>query len=223
MLRWINRLRRRPAETGYAALATLIDDLQAIRPSRRAWLQAWVLSMLNWAFDAACLAALGVHVGFAALLLTYTAGMAASSLTAVPGGLGVVEAALTLGLTTAGVPFTAALGAVLVYRILSLGGVVVIGWNVLAVQRLRSGATGKRTAPADAPRAEQNPLPSSLFCGPRTTTPAAEPALAPGAVPATAAVDDNPTVTDAPVRAHQRDPPDPPGQRNPRPGAVRPG
>ncbi|HEY5148449.1 MAG TPA: flippase-like domain-containing protein, partial [Mycobacterium sp.] len=206
VLRWINRLRRRPAETGYAALATLIDDLQAIRPSRRAWLQAWVLSMLNWAFDAACLAAclaaLGVHVGFAALLLTYTAGMAASSLTAVPGGLGVVEAALTLGLTTAGVPFTAALGAVLVYRILSLGGVVVIGWNVLAVQRLRSGATGKRTAPADAPRAEQNPLPSSLFRGPRTTTPAAEPALAPGAVPATAAVDDNPTVTDAPVRAH---------------------
>jgi CBS domain-containing protein len=150
VLRWINRLRRRPAETGFAVLATLIEDLQAIGPSRRAWAQAWVLSMLNWAFDAACLAAclaaLGVHVGFAALLLTYTAGMAASSLTAVPGGLGVVEAALTLGLTTAGVPFTAALGAVLVYRVLSLGGVVVIGWTVLAVQRLRAGTGRQRTA-----------------------------------------------------------------------------
>jgi uncharacterized membrane protein YbhN (UPF0104 family) len=36
-----NRLRGRPAETGYAALAALIDDLQTIRPSRRAWLDAW--------------------------------------------------------------------------------------------------------------------------------------------------------------------------------------
>jgi uncharacterized protein (TIRG00374 family) len=170
-LRWINRLRRRPADTGYAVLATVIDDLQAIRPSRRAWLAAWVLSMLNWAFDAACLAAclaaLGVHVGFAALLLTYTAGMAASGLTAVPGGLGVVEAALTLGLGTAGVPVTAALGAVLVYRILSLGGVVVIGWTVLAVQRLRPGSAHEHTAPAgtgpDPSPARRNPMHSSLF------------------------------------------------------------
>ncbi|HZM66080.1 MAG TPA: YbhN family protein [Nakamurella sp.] len=63
--------------------------------------------------------------------------MAATSLTAVPGGLGVVETALILGLTTAGAPLTAAVAAVLVYRILSLGSVVVIGWGVLAVQRLR--------------------------------------------------------------------------------------
>jgi putative heme transporter len=170
-LQWINRLRRRPAETGYTVLATLIDDLQAIRPSRRAWLAVWVLSMLNWVFDAACLgaclAALGVHVGFAALLLTYTVGMAASSLTAVPGGLGVVEAALTLGLSTAGVPVTAALGAVLVYRILSLGGVVVIGWTVLAVQRLRPGIAHEHTPPADTgpdpSPARRNPMHSSPF------------------------------------------------------------
>ena len=154
VLRWINRLRRRPAESGYAVLAALIDDLQAIRLSPRAWLAAWTLSMLNWAFDAACLAAclasLGVHVGFVPLLLTYTAGMAASSLTAVPGGLGVVEAALTVGLTTAGVPVTAALGAVLIYRILSLGGVVVIGWTVLAAQRLRSRTAHEPTPSAIA-------------------------------------------------------------------------
>ena len=127
----INRLRGRPAETGYAALAALIDDLQTIRPSRRAWLDAWTLSLLNWLLDAACLAAscaaVGVHVSLAALLITYTAGMAAASLTAVPGGLGVVETALILGLTTAGAPLTAALAAVLVYRILSLGSVVMIG------------------------------------------------------------------------------------------------
>ena len=94
----------------------------------------------------------------------------------------VLEAALTLGLTTAGVPFTAALGAVLLYRILSLGGVVVIGWAVLAVQRLRSGATGNHTAPAGTPHTPRNPLPRNLFRGTRTTTPAAGLASAPSAV-----------------------------------------
>jgi len=44
-----------------------------------------------------------------------------------PGGLGVVETARILGLTTAGAPLTVALAAVLVYRILSLGSVVMIG------------------------------------------------------------------------------------------------
>lgn len=100
VLRWINRLRGRPAETGFQVLAALIEDLHTIRPSRQAWLGAWVLSLLNWTFDAVCVAAscaaLGVHVSVPALLLTYTAGMAASSLTALPGGVGVVEAALVL-------------------------------------------------------------------------------------------------------------------------------
>ena len=115
----------------------------------------WVLSLLNWTLDAACLAAscaaLGVHVSVPALLLTYTAGMAASSLTALPGGVGVVEAALILGLTTAGAPLAAALGAVLVYRVLSLGDVVVIGWSVLAVHRLRPA----RRSPPSRKNAEQ--------------------------------------------------------------------
>ena len=112
----------------------------------------------------------------------------------------VLEAALTLGLTTAGVPFTAALGAVLLYRILSLGGVVVIGWAVLAVQRLRSRATGTRTAPAGAPLGERDPLPGSLFRGPGTTISAAGLPWAQGAVLATAAAAGNQAVTDASVR-----------------------
>ena len=57
VLRWTNWLRGRPAETGYATLAALIDDLRAIRPSRRARLDAWALSLLNWLLDVACLAA----------------------------------------------------------------------------------------------------------------------------------------------------------------------
>lgn len=139
VLRWINRLRGRPTDTGHHVLATLIEDLTAIRPSRRAWLGAWVLSLANWVLDAVCLAAscaaVGVHVGIPAMLITFTAGLATSSLTALPGGVGAVEAALILGLSTAGASLTAAVAAVLIYRALSLGGVVVIGWGVLAVHR----------------------------------------------------------------------------------------
>ena len=140
VLRRANHLRGRPAETGYARLSRLIDDLRVIRPSRRSWIDAWVLSLLNWVLDAACLAAccaaFGVQVSLPALLITYTAAMAATSLTPVPGGLGVVEAALMLGLTAAGAPWKAALAAVVVYRLLSVGSVALVGWGLIGARRL---------------------------------------------------------------------------------------
>ena len=56
--------------------------------------------------------------------------MVASSRAAVPGGLGVVQAALTLGADHHGGHLIAALDTVLVYRVVSLGGVALIGWTV---------------------------------------------------------------------------------------------
>jgi len=144
-LRRVNRLRGRPAETGYARLSRMIDALKVIRPSRRSWVDAWTLSLLNWVLDAACLAAccaaFGVQVSLPALLLTYTAGMAATSLTPLPGGLGVVEAALLLGLTAAGAPWKAALAAVVVYRLLSVGSVALVGWGLIGARRVTRAAT----------------------------------------------------------------------------------
>ena len=67
-----------------------------------------------------------MQVGLPALLITYTAGMAATSLPPLPGGLGVVDAALLLGLTAAGAPWKAALAAVVVYRLLSVGSVALV-------------------------------------------------------------------------------------------------
>lgn len=141
MLILMNRLRRRPAETGIVWLSTVLSDLRKIRPSARSWFVAVCLALLNWALDLACLAAccaaVGVHVSFAALLLSYTAGMAAGSLLPVPGGLGAVETAMTVALTVAGATASPALAAALLYRVLSTGSVVVIGWLVIAAQRLR--------------------------------------------------------------------------------------
>ncbi len=136
----INRFRNRPAEAGVARLSAVVADLRVIRPDGRDWIAASVLALANWTLDlaclAACLAAVGVHVGFPALLITYTAGMAAGSLLPLPAGLGAVETAMTLGLTVAGAAASPALAAVLLYRLLSTGSVVVIGWLVVAAQQI---------------------------------------------------------------------------------------
>ena len=145
----VNRFRGRPAETGMRRLSEIVADLRVIRPARRDWAVAAGLAMANWALDlaalAACCAAIGVHIGFPALLLTYTAGMAAGSLLPLPGGLGAVETAMTLGLTVAGAAAAPALAAVLLYRLLSTGSVLLIGWIVIAVQRLHPATPIRET------------------------------------------------------------------------------
>ena len=147
-----NRIRRRPAQTGAPGLAAIVDDLRVIHPAGRDWVRSGVLALANWALDlgclAACCAAVGVHVSFPALLLTYTAGMAAASLLPLPAGLGAVEAAMTVGLTVAGAAASPALAGVLLYRLLSTGSVVVFGWLVVATEHLRAGTSGHRSAPS---------------------------------------------------------------------------
>jgi uncharacterized membrane protein YbhN (UPF0104 family) len=159
-LRQVNRVRRRPADTGVTALDDLVAQLGTVRPRGRDWGAATGLALLNWAFDAACLAAcaaaLGVHgLTFPLLLVAYTAGMATSGFSPLPGGLGVVDAALVLTLVAGGIPAAQALPAVVLYRLISLVGVVAVGWLVCAVrqfhpQRVRE-ALEDRTGVAPAP------------------------------------------------------------------------
>ena len=134
----LNRARRRPAETGVARLAGLTQDLRSIRPTPRAWAESVGLALLNWLLDigalAACCAAFDLHVSLSVLLLTYTAGMAAAGLTPLPAGVGAVETAMTLGLTLGGATASAALGVVLLYRLISVGSTVAVGWIVVALQ-----------------------------------------------------------------------------------------
>ncbi|MCU1671330.1 MAG: hypothetical protein JWP40_4257 [Blastococcus sp.] len=144
--RWVlgrvNALRRRPPSTGAAALDELVAQLRSVRPTGRDWLVSSAFALANWAFDMACLGAgavaLGVHgLTVPLLLVAYTAGMVASSVSLLPGGIGVVDAALVLTLVAGGVPTSSALPAVLLYRLISLVGVVAVGWVVAAVQARR--------------------------------------------------------------------------------------
>ena len=107
-----------------------LEEVTALEPDRPTLaVTAW-LAVLNWAADAACLAlaivAVGGDVPWQGLLLAWAAGTAVASLGLTPGGLGLVEAALSSALIAAGLVGSTAIAAVLVYRIVSL-------WLVLAV------------------------------------------------------------------------------------------
>jgi uncharacterized membrane protein YbhN (UPF0104 family) len=80
---------------------------------------------------AACVAAFGRSVPFAKIGFVYLTGSAIGSIIPTPGGLGAVEAALTAGLTAAGVPGPVAVSAVLLFRLLTFWLPVPFGWAAL--------------------------------------------------------------------------------------------
>ena len=140
LLEAVNRFRRRPLDTGRSRLVETVAQLKLVRPSGRDWTAAAVFAVLNWVLDLVCLVACTHAVGLTGLpptvlLTAYVAGMAASSLSLLPGGLGVVDAALVLGLVAGGAPAAAAVSAVVLYRLISLVGVVATGWAVHVVQQ----------------------------------------------------------------------------------------
>jgi uncharacterized membrane protein YbhN (UPF0104 family) len=148
VLRRVNAVRRRPSATGADALDGLVAELRLVRPRSRDWTAATGYALLNWAFDAACLAACAAALDVRGLtlpllLVAYTAGMATSGVSPLPGGLGVVDAALVLTLVAGGIPAAAALPAVVLYRLISLVGLVGAGWLVCAVQQVH-GLRGSR-------------------------------------------------------------------------------
>ena len=65
------------------------------------------------------------------MAVVYLTGSAIGSLVPTPGGLGAIEAALSAGLTAAGMPGAAAVSAVLLYRLLTFWLPVPIGWLAL--------------------------------------------------------------------------------------------
>jgi len=148
VLALLNLLRHRAPTVGAAALDDLVIQLQAVRPRAVDWSVAIGFALLNWGFDmgclAACAAALNLHgLTLPLLLAAYTAGMATSGLSPLPGGIGVVDSTLVLALVAGGVPVASALPVVVLYRLISLVGVVAVGWILCVVaQVLRVVVTG---------------------------------------------------------------------------------
>src|SRR5260370_2836281 len=80
---------------------------------------------------APCVAAFGPSVPIASIAVVYLTGSAIGSILPTPGGLGGVEAALTAGLTAAGMPGAAAVSAVLLFRLVTFSLPVPFGCAAL--------------------------------------------------------------------------------------------
>jgi putative heme transporter len=148
----INRLRRRPVADGLDQVRGFVAQLGSARLTPGHGLAAAAYALLNWLFDAValwmCLRAVSDGpIDRTQLLLTFCAGMAAATLTIVPGGLGIVDNALILGLLTGGVATTAAIAAVVLYRLITFGFIIGLGWISWAVLRSRPAADAHDRVP----------------------------------------------------------------------------
>ncbi len=117
-------------------------SLTYVRPSVTTWVTAGLLSGVNWLLDALCLAlcfaAVGRPIPWGAVLLAFAGSKVLSSVGITPGGLGIVEGGLVATFVAYGVPGAAAGAAVLVYRALTLVGLVGIGWLVAGLLAVES-------------------------------------------------------------------------------------
>jgi uncharacterized protein (TIRG00374 family) len=115
-------------ERAVASAGRLANDPGGLRRAG-----AWALA--NWLLDAAALTVLAVTIGqgtpLGALLLAYVVGQLVAAVPLTPGGIGVVETAMTGVLVAAGAPGAAATATVLGWRLVSfwlpiLAGLVLV-------------------------------------------------------------------------------------------------
>lgn len=125
-----------------------------VRLSRRQLAAGFLPAMLNWVFDCGCLAcsilAVSGHVPWEGLLVAYAVGQIGANLPITPGGIGVVEGAMSVLLVAYGMHSATALAAVLLYRIISFWSLVPVGWMLVGVLARRRGAAAGVTTPAPA-------------------------------------------------------------------------
>ena len=111
--------RQRPFASGQ-----FVAELREIHPRHLDWTAGLAYAALNWLADLACLVAscraVGAHGATIELaVVAYVAGMAVSSVSLLPGGLGVVDAAMVLALVHGGLSPVQATAGVLLYRLIS--------------------------------------------------------------------------------------------------------
>ena len=124
-------VRARLSPTFGQVLPRLLEVAQHPRKLAEGFGGALLLSLSYILCLSACVAAFGRSVPIAKIGFVYLTGSALGSIIPTPGGLGAVEAALTAGLTAAGVPGAVAVSAVLLFRLLTFWLPVPLGWGAL--------------------------------------------------------------------------------------------
>lgn len=160
----VNPLLHRPREQGLDNVRGFAEQLRAARLTAGHGAAAAAFAVLNWLLDAACLwmtiRAVGDRsLGGIAVLIAFCAGMAAGSITILPGGLGIIDNALIVGLVAGGAATAPAIAAVVLYRLISLGFIVGAGWVAWFATRGSAAAEDQSEAPPApaAPVAHRTP------------------------------------------------------------------
>ncbi len=160
----VNRLVARIGLTGavepdLSHLDRLYDTIEAVRrrplASIPVLLHALAAKLIGAAVLAVSLAAVGADIEPATALLIYVLALLAAASSVLPGGLGAVEATMTLLLAGYGVPPSVALAGTLLFRLLDLWFPIVVGLVVApgldrstARSIARAEATSHRRTPA---------------------------------------------------------------------------
>jgi putative heme transporter len=141
VVRLAQRTAHRPVGDPAVIAASAIDRVGS--PRLGPWSTVCLLAYgaINWSADAFCLAAaigaVGVPIPWDKLLLASSAGVGASSFSPTPFGLGVVDAALIAALAATGINSPDAVGAVLIYRVMTFKLLGLIWVLALHLQRRR--------------------------------------------------------------------------------------
>jgi putative heme transporter len=122
-LRQVQRLTQWPRGDADTVVAGTLERFGAFSPSLSSILAAFACALVNWAADIVCLAAaiaaIGSPVPWGKLVLAWSAGQAAASLSPTPYGIGLVDVALIIALHAARLGTADAVAAVLYYRIIT--------------------------------------------------------------------------------------------------------
>lgn len=129
-LRRMITARIRPLFSG--VIPRLLDVLQSPRKILEGVSGTLLLTLAFVVCLDACVRAFGGELAFTAVAVVFLAGNAIGSAAPTPGGLGAVEASLSLGLTLSGLPGTVATSAVLLFRLLTFWLPVLPGWASFA-------------------------------------------------------------------------------------------
>jgi uncharacterized protein (TIRG00374 family) len=118
-----------------AAIVRALSGIDRLARDRGALARASFWAFLNWLMDFGVLVAVAMSIGhgisISALALAFVVGQLVAALPITPGGLGVVEAAVTAALIAQGAPPAAATVTVLAWRLVSHWLPIVIGYIVL--------------------------------------------------------------------------------------------
>ena len=142
LVRLLQRIVRRPRADPGVLVRGAVDRASGVHLSAAAAAWGFMWALLNWVADALCLVlaikAVGAAVPWHRVLLVWSAGIGARSVSPTPGGIGVVEAVMIAALAAAGLRPADAVAAVLIYRLVnSKSAVTAVLFVHGSIRRLR--------------------------------------------------------------------------------------